>query len=395
MLFRSPPDNAAFLTRMFYGSLRYYLSLRKGIKSLGRTKKLSKEIESLVIMTLYQIGYMDAIPNYAALNEGIELIPKKFGRLKGYVTWLCHEFIRNPKLFETGCEGFFPSWFSNLLNETLGSKVTEDFERLSLVTPPVYFETHGAHPIEAPTDLVFKEDNIYKARQLSREERLTLEANGAVICDLLSLLIPRFFSPADKGVYLDLCSSPGGKLLTGLACFPGLNFHAVELNKARMKSLKQRLERSPLSHGQVQFHEMDGLTFLTEAKRSGMRFSRILLDAPCSGLGTIVSHPEYLISKKEDVIEGLPDVQKELLLKALEVLEPGGELIYSVCTFTLAETEAHFDQNWESMEFESVGMDLDGAVGVLKGRYGSYFFPGHEGNQIFYVMKISKAGTQD
>ena len=387
-----PLESKATITRMFYGSLRHYLSLRRGIKSIGRTKKLPKEIEALVVMTLYQIGYMDAIPNYAALNEGIALVPKKFGRLKGYVTWLCHEFIRDPKVFEKARVGFFPSWFAESLKESLGSKLAEELERRSLEVPEVYFESPVDFQIESPADFVFPGGKIFKAKHLSREERLSLESRGGIVCDLFSLLIPEFFTPLQEGTYLDLCSSPGGKLLKGLARFPLLKFHAVEIDAVRMNNLKHRLNRSPYGQKQIEFHEVDGRIFLEEAKNKGRYFSRILLDAPCSGLGTIVSHPEYLLSKKENVVDGLPEIQKELLLKALAVLEPGGELIYSVCTFTRAETEGHLDAGFHVAEIKSVALDLNAMIGSLRANFGTYLFPAQVGNQIFYILKFCREG---
>ena len=383
-------DGKAAITRMLYGSLRNFLPLRKAIKSLGRQKKLPKEIEPLVIMTLYQIGYMDSIPNYAALNEGLSLIPRKFGRLKGYITWLCHEFLRNPEHFINSRSSFFPEWYTQSLEKSLGEGMVGQMEERFLRSPPVYFESFEKDMACERFLRIFPRHNIFRSENLSKNEREDLESGGAVVCDLFSLLIPGFFSGAKEGRYLDLCSSPGGKLLKALHLFPDLEFHAVEMAQGRMERLRARLKRSPLEKGQVSLHEMEGVEFLKKSKSRGDCFARILLDAPCSALGTVISHPEYLLLKDQGGVKNLPLVQKDLLQAALEVLEPGGELIYSVCTFVHEETEGHFLNDFDGSGLEVQSLNQTHWEGSHPARFGTYLLPSREGNQVFYVTKLKK-----
>ena len=102
----------------------------------------------------------------------------------------------------------------------------------------------------------------------------------------------------------------------------------------------KRLKSNPATSEEIHrlnFVNADAMEWMEQITRESMDF--ILLDAPCSALGTILNHPEFLTLKESQSFDYLSDLQFKLLSKALFLLKPGGQLIYSVCTFRIEECE--------------------------------------------------------
>ena len=126
---------------------------------------------------------------------------------------------------------------------------------------------------------------------------------------------------------IDLCAAPGGKTLQ--LCAAGLNVIAVDRSKPRLKRLEENLERTGLS---AEVIAADAETWRPETPAD-----LLLLDAPCSALGTLRRHPEGAWIKRETDIARFPDVQYRLLKAATEMVRPGGTILYCVCTPLKAE----------------------------------------------------------
>jgi 16S rRNA (cytosine967-C5)-methyltransferase len=126
---------------------------------------------------------------------------------------------------------------------------------------------------------------------------------------------------------IDLCAAPGGKTLQ--LCAAGLNVVAVDRSKPRLKRLEENLARTGLSAAII--------TADAETWRPETPADLLLLDAPCSALGTLRRHPEGAWIKRETDIARFPDVQYRLLKAATEMVRPGGTILYCVCTPLEAE----------------------------------------------------------
>ena len=126
---------------------------------------------------------------------------------------------------------------------------------------------------------------------------------------------------------IDLCAAPGGKTLQ--LCAAGLDVTAVDRSKPRLKRLEENLARTGLSATII---AADAETWRPEAPAD-----LLLLDAPCSALGTLRRHPEGAFIKRESDIARFPDVQYRLLKAAIEMVRDGGTLVYCVCTPLKAE----------------------------------------------------------
>jgi 16S rRNA (cytosine967-C5)-methyltransferase len=146
----------------------------------------------------------------------------------------------------------------------------------------------------------------------------------------LAASLPARLVPADAAEVLDLCAAPGGKTMQLAAA--GHRVTSVDASKNRLARIRENLQRTNLSANLV---PVDALTW-----RPGRGFDAILLDAPCSATGTFRRHPEVLYRARPQVIAERAALQAKLLARAADWLNPGGALVYSVCSLEPAEGEA-------------------------------------------------------
>ena len=141
--------------------------------------------------------------------------------------------------------------------------------------------------------------------------------------DAAAALPAKLLKPKPGERIADICAAPGGKTLQLIAA--GADVTAVDRSRPRLAKLKANLKRMQLSAAEI-------VEAKAEEWAPSDRFDKILLDAPCSALGTLRRHPEGAWNKSAKDVAGFPDVQKRLLKAALSNLKPGGELIYCVCS---------------------------------------------------------------
>lgn len=241
-----------------------------------------------------------------------------------------------------------PDFLYKLLLEQYGEKITNNIIQGYLEKRPV---TLRANTLKTNVDNIKKalnESNIkYKEVIWSKDALIIEEAdenkirelniynNGEIyLQSLSSMLPPIILSPKENENILDMAAAPGGKTTQVSALSNGKALiTACEKNKVRSERLKYNIEKQGAN----------GICVLVEDARklnSFLSFDKILLDAPCSGSGTICLNDEKLERYfKEELIDRSSRVQFELLKKAVEILKPGHEMIYSTCSILKNENE--------------------------------------------------------
>ena len=159
------------------------------------------------------------------------------------------------------------------------------------------------------------------------------------IQDEASQAIPLLLDVQPGDRVLDLCAAPGGKT-PPLARNAGKNglIIAADRHAHRLRAMREQFKRLSLSD--VRLVELDAATNLP----FGIQFDRILVDAPCSGTGTLARHPEIRWRLKPEQLRELHDLQVRLLASALDQLAPGGRLVYSTCSLEPEENEDVVDE---------------------------------------------------
>jgi 16S rRNA (cytosine967-C5)-methyltransferase len=207
----------------------------------------------------------------------------------------------------------------------------------------------AAHLIEAPLDLTARADVAFRAGQLEADVlptgTLRRPAGGAIadlpgfaegawwVQDAAAALPARLLGDIEGKQVADLCAAPGGKTLQ--LCSAGAQVTAVDISERRMTRLGENLARAGLS--------ADLVTADASKWTPTEKFDAILLDAPCSGTGTLRRHPDIAWLKDEEDVSRLTLTQDRLLVHALDLLKPGGTLVYAVCSLQDDEGPARIE----------------------------------------------------
>jgi NOL1/NOP2/sun family putative RNA methylase len=178
--------------------------------------------------------------------------------------------------------------------------------------------------------------------------------------DISSMLPLLVLLPTKNDMFLDLCASPGSKTTQAAAMMENSGvLIANELSLGRISILNSNLERCGVSNTIVTRN--NGLRFCRRSREKlRMKFSKILVDAPCSGEGTLRKSLKTFNMWNEKVIKNMSKLQKKLAAEALRSLEVGGEMVYSTCTLGPEEDEAVVDFLIKNFDVELMDVKIDG-----------------------------------
>ena len=322
--------------QLAFGSVQRLRTLDHAIETLGKrpVRKLDPPVRAALRLGAYQLGYLDGVPRYAAVNESVELVrAAKLERAVPFTNAVLRRLADgiDPLLAglpEGPLKHSYPDWVWELWRRDLGEKDALALMRAQNEPPPVVVRhVRGQTPDGSATD-------IPNAYEVDRVDEKALE-NGEIWpqsrgSQLAGLCVGS--QPGER--VLDLCAAPGGKatMLAGEVV-------AVEVNEARARELEENAHR--LGAGHVTVVHADGRALPPELTG----FDRALVDAPCSGLGVLAARPDLRWRSKP-----LPELQLELVRAAAERVRPGGTIVYSVCTVNADESEAVVDASGLEVE---------------------------------------------
>jgi 16S rRNA (cytosine967-C5)-methyltransferase len=330
----------------------------------------------------YQILYMTKIPPSAAVNESVRLIKgvgKKLGRdWSGFVNAVLRSLSRAPSpewpdmdrdpVQALAVRYSCPMWLVQRWIERLGRTEAEAWCRASLEAPPLTLRVNSLRTTrEALLDQLARAGCPAKPTPvspsgLSVDRHQTVESlpmfqeGWFYVEDEAAQLIPLLLDPQPGERVLDACAAPGGKTthLAALMQNQG-EVMAVDRSESRLRLIGENCGRLGISivkpvPGDMMMGVLgSGIDVgLTPPPRSGIvvesPFDRILLDAPCSGLGVLRRHPEGKWLKEATSPAVHHEVQYRLLDRASRLLRPGGCLVYSACSTEPEETEQVIDR---------------------------------------------------
>ncbi len=349
---RLEPRERGLATALAFGAVQRARTLDHHAERLaGRpAARLDPPVRALLRLGLLQILFLDGIPEHAAVNETVELTKTVAPRAAGLVNAVLRRALREPPAPlpdgtapEAALAHSVPDWLAELWWGELGAEearallrvVNQPPEAALRVNPlaPADLSAIPAHPAAEPPEALVL-DGPWDAWE-SPEWRA-----GAVYGQSrASMLAARALAPEPGERVLDLCAAPGGKTthLAALMADRGAVI-AVERNPARARGLRETLERMRATC--VTVHEGDAAEF-TAAEP----FDRVLVDPPCSGLGTLQSRPDLRWRASPEAIAELAVQQERILAAGERALRPGGTLLYSVCTISRREEPAR-DWTW-------------------------------------------------
>ena len=378
---------------MYYGVIERRLTLDHIIGGLSSRpiEKLDGIILNILRCGVYQIMYMDSVPDNAAVNESVALA-KKFRKTSasGMVNAVLRNFIRGGRELKLPKDGVkalsvkysAPVELVKSLADDYGREAAENFLAASLEKNVTYLRLN---PIRCTEEEFLSALGGIKAEKLMDNyfmaESGDLTATEAFkkgwfhVQGLASQLCCMSLAPTEQDRVLDICAAPGGKTFTMAEIMGGKGeIYAFDLHEKRAELIRKGAERLGLTN--IKAAAGDATKFNPELPK----FTKILCDVPCSGLGVIGSKPEIKYKNISD-FAGLPDIQYKIVCNALNYLESGGTLVYSTCTVRKAENEAVCERllrdhsELEAVELpELMGEKFGTMATLMPPKFGSGFF---------------------
>jgi 16S rRNA (cytosine967-C5)-methyltransferase len=356
----SGPDRGLF-AELVFGVLRRQGTLDHILSSL-LTQPLSRlEHQALILLRvgLYQLVYLDRIPESAAVNESVNLAKKNIPRVSGLVNAVLRSYLRRredirfPDPVAAPAESIaarhsHPRWLVNQWIDQLGVEEAEALAEVSSQQPPLTLRANTL--VTSRDDLMarFAANGITVAPCRFSPHGILVEGRHPIpglpgfheglfaVQDEASQMAGLLLDPQPGERVLDACAAPGGKA-THLAQLMGDRGEllAMDVSGSKLPLIQESARR--LGIGIIHTRRAD---LLHGAALPECSFDRILVDAPCSGLGVIRRNPEAKWRLRPEDITRLAETQKRMLGNAVRMLKPGGRLLYSTCSTTREENEA-------------------------------------------------------
>lgn len=389
-----------FASLLYYGVIERRITLDHIISSYANrpVEKIDLTVLNILRCGIYQIAYMDNVPDNASVNESVNLV--KLFRKKsasGFVNAVLRNYIRNGKeypvpmdiLISSSIKYSAPIEFIDSLIRDYGIEKMDILLSNALEAPPV---TARANTLKSDYEDVMADINAVKTEiipncfHLKNGDVTSLESfkNGYFhVQDIASQICCMALNPTENDKVLDLCSAPGGKAFTMAQLMNNKGeIYAFDLHEKRAELIRKGAERLGISN--IKAMAGDASKFNDKLPK----FSKILCDVPCSGLGVVRRKPEIKYKSFSD-FENLSEIQYKILENALNYLEIGGELVYSTCTLRKAENDEVIDRLLEN-HTELEGVSFLENLGEPFGSYKVSLFPNYFNSDGFFMSKIRK-----
>lgn len=404
-------QDRSFIKKIVDGTIEYLIQIDYIINSFSNTKvaKMKPIIRTILRMSVYQICYMDRVPDSAACNEAVKLAERRgFKTLKGFINGVLRTVSREKEklVFESDSVRYsMPEWIIDLFranyDEATVHRILSGFleeppltvrcnlNKASLSTIRESLETQGVSIKESGYS-----EKILCLSGVDYLDSLPAFREGLIQVQDLSSSLAGDAAGIKKGDrIIDVCAAPGGKSLHAADLLEGSGMvEARDVSEAKVALIEENIERTGCSN--IRTRVMDALLYDEE---SANQADVLLADLPCSGLGIIGRKPDIKYNMTPDKIENLAKLQREILSVVHRYVKPGGTLVYSTCTIDKKENEDNVRWFQENYSFEPV--DISGRLGsdmkadTMKDGY-IQFLPGVHPCDGFFIAVMKRKEIQ-
>ncbi|MDB9315003.1 16S rRNA (cytosine(967)-C(5))-methyltransferase [Spirulina sp. CS-785/01] len=362
----SAPEHRGLVTELVYGIIRRQRTLDALINQLG-TKPIHKQPPTLcniLRIGLYQLRYLTQIPPSAAVNTSVELAKTNgLKNLAGVVNGMLRQYLRlqqkgdplklpDGEVSRLGVLHSFPDWIVELWVQQWGIAETETLCQWFNQTPNLDLRINPLQTSVTEVEQAFQAAGVATQRVDGLPATLRLQGSAGnirqlpgygkgwwTVQDSSAQLVTHLLSPQPGEVVLDACAAPGGKS-THIAEMMGDQGRvwACDIGEKRLRKVTENAQRLRLESIR---------TCCVDSGEWGeflQNCDRILLDVPCSGLGTLHRHPDIRWRQTPAKVQELTQLQFNLLNNTSQWLTPQGVLVYATCTLNPAENEAIIEQ---------------------------------------------------
>nr|WP_289037303.1 16S rRNA (cytosine(967)-C(5))-methyltransferase RsmB [uncultured Allobacillus sp.] len=406
-------EDKNLMTELVYGSLQRKITLEYFINHFTKNKKTDSWVSWLLILSFYQMIYLDRVPDHAVINEAVKISKKRGHKgISGFVNGVLRNLQRQgppdfkniqDRVKKLSIQTSHPTWLVKRWIDSYGYDITEQMCWSNIDRKNVAVRVHPLRTTRDNALSVLSEENIEATPSSLSEQGLVIDSGNILnshlfpdqvtIQDETSMLVSEMVNPSPGMTVLDACSAPGGKT-THMA--EKMNnegvIYAYDLHDKKIKLVEERARQLGLSIIETEALDSRQLPNRFES----FSFDRILLDAPCSGLGVLRSKPDIKYAKKEEDILSLAKIQKELLQAVLPLLKQDGKLVYSTCTVDRKENDeliAQVMEETDEFEIDQTFFDeLPDSCKDLSGLtpFGLQLFPHDFAADGFFITRIKR-----
>lgn len=368
----------AFIKRLTEGTLErrleldYYLN-RVSSVPVGKMKPIIRE---LLRISLYQMLYMDTVPDSAICNEACKIADKRgFGGLRGFVNGVLRNLVRQKESLPLpdrekepmrylSVKYSMPDWIVDTWADEYGIEIAETILDGLMQVHPVSLRFRSDLADEKREEICdeIKERGavlhqsallpyIYSLEGAYGVNRLPgFEQGMCTVQDVSSALAVEAAGIKSEDFVIDVCGAPGGKSL--LAAEKGARVLSRDRTEDKAELIRQSVRRMKAENIQIQV--FDGR--VTDESLLGQA-DVLLLDVPCSGLGVIGKKRDIKYKASRESLREMESIQREIVDACWQYVKPGGTLLYSTCTINVRENEAMVKYISENLPFEPVPLD--------------------------------------
>jgi ribosomal RNA small subunit methyltransferase B len=400
----------AFVTVLFKGTIERQIELDYIINQFSKTKvsKMKQVIRNIIRLSVYQLKYMNNVPDSAACNEAVKLVNKrKMSGLKGFVNGVLRnisrsldkiEYPKDKKEYLSVCYSI-PMWIIEMWSQQYGIERTEQILN-SLYETNEYTTIRVDSNKMSPKQVIveFEKENIsVKQSELYGNalyikgydslEKLKLFEDGIItVQDESSMLVGLTSGVKENDYVMDVCAAPGGKSIHISQLMNGTGrVQARDLTENKERLIKENISRMKIKN--IETKVWDGTK---EDKEAIGKADVVIADVPCSGLGIIgnKSDIKHNVSKKQ--IFQLVEIQRKILEQACKYVKIGGRLVYSTCTVNKYENNENVEWIEKNLPLrrtdfgELFPKNLDNGNGMIQ------IFPGDYNMDGFFISVFEK-----
>ncbi len=400
-------QDKSFIKRVTEGTLEYRIKIDYIINSVSKTpvNKMKPIIRQIMRMSVYQLLYMDKVPDRAVCDEAVKLAGKRgFKGLQGFVNGVLRNISRSKdsikmpsiedgEVYALSVRYSCPELIVSSLIDDYGVSVATDILSSYLEKRRLFVRIDEAHGIDKLDAIIgeWEEHNI--AYKVSDEldymyELSNLDGIGSLECfsdglytvqDVSSAMVCERAGIKPGDIILDMCAAPGGKTLHAAAKLSVLPKEATgHVDSRDVSEYKTMLIDENVSR--MGYEDVVGTSVVDATVfdiDSEDKYDVVICDIPCSGFGVIGKKPDIKLNASKESLDSLAELQHRILDNAVRYVKRGGTLMFSTCTLRKAENESNVDYilssgDYSLAESETI-MPTDG----------------HDG---FFIAKLTRIG---
>lgn len=368
-------QDRSFMKKIVDGTIEYLIQIDYILNAYSKVKvnKMKPVIRNILRMAVYQIYYMDRVPDSAACNEAVKLSERRgFRTLKGFVNGVLRAVSREKEQISFPNDAIrysVPEWILDRFNEQYSSETVQKILESFLKERPLTVRCNlNKASFEAITESLKAQgvevlnsgysEGVISLLGVDYLESLHAFREGWIQVQDLSSSLAGDAAGIKAGDYIiDVCGAPGGKSIHAAELLKGTGtVESRDISDRKTAMIEENAART--GHTNIKVRVLDALLYDEE---SDCKADVLIADLPCSGLGIIGRKPDIKYNMTPEKTEELAALQRDILSVVYRYVKPGGTLVYSTCTINQKENEQNV--RWFLEHFPFSPVNIEGRLG--------------------------------